>query len=416
MSLPGDRLSTVSATAKLRAPDDLGRPTRTIDYELGGIEISDTSQGLQAQQWRLRLDGTAVKIGKYPNGTETTIFSEAGITQLTLAFDQNGAATVGYMAFGIPKLRWFDSSIGGIATTVLTAGAASLFLTLDDKRDGQAAQSDMLLFYIRGNRLCYTQQRDRFLIERTLRWLAGPNVSITNAGMSVSNRLQIELDGADNTLDPFLYLPSWTPSSYATSATSFGLVLPPGISPGDKLFAAVVARSAITPPAGWTLHTSVDCASAVTALQRLSVFTKDSAAPADSGATATFTQATAGRMGAMAVVVRRDGGSPVIASASTAVVNTTSTNAVTPPVATSTRNGQLALVFATTINAQAVSALPTAPSNFDLITSTPIAEYRLACAYQSLDETQSSRGTITFDNGTPTNNGLAAITFRISPT
>ena len=89
---------------------------------------------------------------------------------------------------------------------------------------------------------------------------------------------------------------------------------------------------------------------------------------------------------------------------------------MTPAVATSTRNGQLALVFATTINAQASATLPTVATNFDLITSAAVAEYRLACAYQALDDTQSSSGNITFDNGTPTSNGLASVTLRISPT
>ena len=415
MSLPRNRLAVVASPGELFSPDDLGRPNRTIDYERGGVGVSDGSQGFDVRDWRARLVGNNVVIGYMPDGPETTLFSDTGITQITLTFDQNMRPSIGYVAFGIGKLWWYDSAIPGQTTTVIGPGVKSPFLTLDDKREGMSAVNDMLLFYFIGSRLCYRQQRERFNTERTLRWMSGTRLSIAKVGMNKSLRLQIEIAGKDNSSDPYAYLPAWSPASYITSGTSITATLPQSVAVGDVVMVAIVARSAITAPAGWTLHTSADCASAATALQRLSVFTKDTVAPADANTTAVFTQAAAGRMGVMSVGARRDGGAVSILSAGTAAVNSTSTNAVTPAVATSTANGQLAVVFATTINAQATTTTPTPPTDFDLI-SGAAADTRLACAYLAIDNTAATSGSMAFDNGSPTNNGLAAITLRFGPT
>lgn len=412
MSLPGNALAVIPAPAPLLSPDDLGRPNRTIDYERGGVALNNATQGQNVNTYRLRLVGNDVRIGIFPGGTETTLFTEAGITQVTLCFDQNMRPTVGYVAFNITKLYWFDSSIPGQTTSTIGTGASSPFLTLDDKRDGQNAASDMLLFFLRANRLVYRQQRERFLIERTLRWFAGSKVSIAKAGMNKAGRLQIELAGAENAVDPFIYLPSWREVTYLAAATSITVTLPSVISAGGMVFVAVMARSAITAPAGWTLLQSVDCSSAATALQRLTVFTKNSVGPSDQSAAHTFTQATALRIGIMACAAKRDGGGISVAASATSTVASTSTNTVTPPVATASQNGQLVLTFATSINAQASVTTPIPPTDSSLWSGT-VGENRLAAAYQLLDNTAATAGGYTFDNGAPTNNGLAAVTVRL---
>jgi len=412
MSLPGNALAVVPQKAPLFSPDDLGRPNRTIDFERGGVALNDATQGQNVNTYRLRLVGNDVRIGIFPVGTETTVFTEAGITQLTLCFDQNMRPTVGYVAFNIAKLYWYDSSIPGTTTSTIGAGVTSPFLTQDDKREGQTGTNDMLLFFLRANRLVYAQQRERFLIERTLRWFAGSAVTISKVGMNKINRIQIELAGANNAVDPFVYLPSWTVSTYRDAATSITVTLPSVISTGGLVFVAVMARSAITPPAGWTVLQSVDCSSAATALQRLTVFTKDSVAPSDQSTAHIFTQSSSLRMGIVACAAKRDGGNISVAASSTSTVASTSTNTVTPPAVTSTQNGQLVLTFATSINGVTAATTPTPPTNTSLWSGTA-GENRLAAAYHLLDNTSSSAGAFTFDNGGPTNNGLAAVTVRL---
>jgi hypothetical protein len=195
MSLPGDNMPNILAPVAFQQPDAQGRPVRTLDYERGGIGLSDPSQGLLVQDWRARLDGDAVKVAPFPYEVETTLFSDPGITELSLAFDQNMRPAIAYMVGAQAKLWWFDQVANAVVTTNLDADVRSPFLSMDDKR-GPATTSnrnDILLFYIRGANLCYRQQRDRFDTERVLGPVASEALVITRAGMSRGLFMQVEL-------------------------------------------------------------------------------------------------------------------------------------------------------------------------------------------------------------------------------
>lgn len=194
MSLPGNALDPIGVAAAMLPPDDDGRPSLVEDYEMGGIALNDPSQGLLVQNWRARLVGDEVRVSHAPYSSETVVTTDTGITELSLAFDQNMRPTIGYIASGLTKLYWYDTVPEMHVTTVFNAEDRSPFVTMDDKR-GPATMinsNDVLFFYIRGTTLYYRQQRDRFQTERNLATVGAGQV-IAKCGMSRALRVQVHL-------------------------------------------------------------------------------------------------------------------------------------------------------------------------------------------------------------------------------
>lgn len=414
MSLPGDRLPNTAPPAPLLSPDSLGRQARIIDYERGGIALNDPSQGLDVQDWQARLVGNEIRVSPAPYTTETVVVTEAGITELSLAFDQNMAPNIAYMALGQAKLYWYDTTLGAQTTTILDADVRSPFLTLDDKRPFATTigSNDVLLFYIRSNRLCYREQRDRYNNEVTLAWFEGSAVTISKAGMNSANAMQVELVGLQNIEAVGAVLGTWREAAYLASVTSIARAMPDAIETGDLLYAALMHRSAVTPPAGWTLVTSQACTAGIIT-QTLSIFRKTTVAPADSGVSVTFTQSASDRMGLAYFAVRgTPSTTPAYVAASAVAVNDVATNTVTAPIVTAA-TPELMVMVAASINATADVTQPSVAAGLSLV-SGQASQTRLGVAYQRRKAGQTNAGRFTFDNGTPANNGLAAITLRFN--
>jgi hypothetical protein len=193
MSLPLDSISSTPAPSALLHPDGIERDNPTVDYELGGIALNDPSQGNQVQVWRCWTDGSSVWVAPEANlSAKTLILTDFGITEVSLALDQNMAPTVTYVADGLCKLYWFDSLISGFRTTTYPNHYTPM-LTLDDKREGQTGTSDVLFFYVRDRKLCYRQQRDRYGVERVLQAVPSNEVRIMSLGMNSGGRLQAKM-------------------------------------------------------------------------------------------------------------------------------------------------------------------------------------------------------------------------------
>lgn len=197
MSLPEDTLALVAVPADLLPPDEGARVPLIQDYELGGVALNDSSQGLQVKNWRIRLVGNEVRISADPYASETVLFSETGITELSLAFNQNMAPNVAYVALGITKLYWYSTALGAMTTTTFSSDIYSPFLTMDDKRSVATLLNwnDVLMFYLRSDLLCYRQQRESFGTERVLQTLSGTSGFIAKVGMNKGLRVQIEIGG-----------------------------------------------------------------------------------------------------------------------------------------------------------------------------------------------------------------------------
>jgi hypothetical protein len=189
--LPDNVTSSIGFGGLFVSPDDRVT-TPIVDYERGGIALLDTSQGLQVKNWRVYLEDVNVYVLGEGDPSPTLLFSESQITEISLAFDQNMRWSVGYIANGVLKLRWYDSTVSARVTTTFEA-AVNPKMALDDKRALSVDTSDMILAYLRGSTLYYRQQRDRFLIERALRTDLFPGTKLKNIGMNKNLRMQFEL-------------------------------------------------------------------------------------------------------------------------------------------------------------------------------------------------------------------------------
>ena len=189
--LPDHVLSTRPIIAPFLFPRD-GAPSPVYDYELGGIGLNNTTQGLRYQAWKGVLKIGVNYIGgvylSAANYVETLHYSAMGVQTVSLAFDQNMNPAIAYMQNGAAKLRWYDTTIPGYDIITLPAGTSFPRICLDDKRHEQTSTSDIIISYMRDGALYFREQRDRFLIEYTLR--SGIVGELVMLGMNEKNRLQ----------------------------------------------------------------------------------------------------------------------------------------------------------------------------------------------------------------------------------
>lgn len=199
MALPNGVLNPTTSPADWLDPDGIVPGSLLVSYERGGIALNDASQGLLVQNWRARYVGSDVLIGADPYSSETTLITELGITELSLAFDQNMQPTLAYMVGSVCKLRWFDPTLPGFVTTTMAANVRSPFLAMDDKRSAatQLARNDIIFLYMRLNFLCMRVQRDAYDTEYILRTFPGNDVTIVRSGMNNQLGFQVELFGFD---------------------------------------------------------------------------------------------------------------------------------------------------------------------------------------------------------------------------
>jgi len=190
MAFPNDVLSSVTYSAPFRGARN-NSITHLRDYEDGGIALNDPSQGLEYQQWHARLINNQVLVTA-PNTAEFVLFSESGLEEISLAFDQNMRYCLAYVQSGQAKMKWYDTTVGNFSTLTLPSGSITPRVALDDKRSSQLGNSDIILAYVRDCNLYFRKQRDRFLIE----YLLSSNVGygLMKVGMNTLQRFQFEFD------------------------------------------------------------------------------------------------------------------------------------------------------------------------------------------------------------------------------
>lgn len=222
--IPEFRFSSQTVDADFMLADELSR-ARLTDFEMGGIALSNPSQGLRVQPWQVYLVGQEVRVRPHPNGPPTTIFKEAGIRRVELAFDQNMRPVIAYVANDLVKLRWYDP-VTAKATTTSFPGARDPIVMLDDKRPGLLAYSDVLFFYLKAGRTLYMRaQQDRFGVEYAIGDFPIGTTTLDAGGMSKNGRLKFRVFGkfpkpGGGRRD----IPGWPPGK-----------LPPGYRPGLNL-------------------------------------------------------------------------------------------------------------------------------------------------------------------------------------
>lgn len=194
--LPNHVLSSQPIIGYYLYPDNLD-PDPLKSWELGGVGLNDPSEGLQVQTWwaRLHKDGikeTAIIYIGADSVPEFVWLSNADFTEVSLAFDQNMNPFVSYMVGGVAKFYWYDTALPGYTTTTLPAGSRSPKCCLDDKREMQDLTNDIILAYMRDDKLYYREQRDRYTVEYLLSSGHGL-LDLIQVGMNTKLRLQFAL-------------------------------------------------------------------------------------------------------------------------------------------------------------------------------------------------------------------------------
>lgn len=177
--MPDNELSTLGKIAPFLVPD---RTNVLVDYEWGGIDFNDVAQGLNYQIWTSSYVGSDVIISA--GATSHTILTLANITALSFAFDFNMQPILTYVLNDKDVfLRWYDA-LNSVWVTDQIAGASTPQLSLDDFRESQRNNADVIFAYIKAGLLCIRLQRDRFAIEYPL----GASTELYQIGMMQNYR------------------------------------------------------------------------------------------------------------------------------------------------------------------------------------------------------------------------------------
>lgn len=188
MAMPENRLSTTPVIGSF-----IGAASKSIsnavDYEDGPIGLSDPTEGMNYQEWRGRVVNDQILIMS-DNTEEYVEYAGVGISNLSIAFDQNGRLHYIFREGENYYLHWFNPQTGLMENKDMGTNIHSPRMTLDDKRIEQSGRSDIILAYINNTdgSLCMRQQRDRYDVEYVLD--AGPYLGLEKIGKADTNRLQ----------------------------------------------------------------------------------------------------------------------------------------------------------------------------------------------------------------------------------
>ncbi len=198
--MPGLQLSTKLEFGDFLNPDNLPC-SNILSYQLGGVGLSDPSQGLQVQTWMAQVINPTLSTSyvtiSAPNTPTQTLFTQAFISQASLAFDQNMKPCLGVTFQGNSYLWWYDATIPGYSLIPLPSGSYTPQVTLDDKRTISVEEkfTDIVLVYLRNSNLYMRQQRDRFTIEYVLAQnLTYYNPQLYKIGMCTTDRLLLQVN------------------------------------------------------------------------------------------------------------------------------------------------------------------------------------------------------------------------------
>ena len=181
----------------------------TVDYHTGGIDLQDTTKGLNYQMWRGRLlspeseDSRIVIDARFSE--EVEILKYPRMYEFNFCFDFTMRPMVVFLAketglvgakeeqFKNCYIYWYDNTIGKYDLIFLGSAIRTPKFIIDDPREFESeyySKSDACLFYWRSGGLYVRYLRDRFTIEHLLK----RNVPyIERVGMNEHTRLQWKL-------------------------------------------------------------------------------------------------------------------------------------------------------------------------------------------------------------------------------
>lgn len=163
--IPEDRFSTTPVRGQTVNP---WSRDRKVSYHMGPVQVEDTSQGLLAKLWTLRAEGGAAVLVAEGIDPLVLVDRENHLESVTLSFDQNARPCACFEEQGGGAfLYWYDPIEADMAIAPLAAGTVTPRITLDDARQFNIGNSDIILGYVRDGLVRYRRQRDRFQNEFT---------------------------------------------------------------------------------------------------------------------------------------------------------------------------------------------------------------------------------------------------------
>ena len=188
--LPENTISTSPVPTSFLVPSKTEGDV-LIDYEWGGVDIRDTSEGLNKYIWECFYKDNWVVL-KNPD-KEVNWLNMEGVTQLGLAFNFNMQPYVTYVKDSKVYLNWFDTSVQQYVTTDFGNTFKSPQISLDDRRNETSNSSDIIFAYVKGRSIYYRQQRDRFGVEYFVGEIQQDGVTLVQIGMGRNYRFQFKI-------------------------------------------------------------------------------------------------------------------------------------------------------------------------------------------------------------------------------
>jgi len=179
-------------------PDDFVSDITLIEREMGGVAVSDPSQGINVNVWQSSYSNTTgtVYLKNLDTGITYTIISGVmNMTDLSFAFDANMRPNLGYRLSNCNSyIRYYDTITEAFVTRQLPAGAGAPKLTHDDKRDDMVLLNvtDVMVYYILNNVLYFLVQRERFNTVHQAATLTS-GATLVKVGMSNDLRLLVQI-------------------------------------------------------------------------------------------------------------------------------------------------------------------------------------------------------------------------------
>lgn len=154
----------------------------------GGTAVGDPAAGRQVKDWVVSYTGGTISVGPKLEAVAFTLAANDVVT-ISLAFDSNMSIVLAWKTPTGAKLYYYDTLTSAYTTRVFPE-LTSCRVCVDDAREFNSANSDVIFAYTLNGNLYWRQQRDRYDVER----LAGVTTKfLKRMGPSVANRLQFEL-------------------------------------------------------------------------------------------------------------------------------------------------------------------------------------------------------------------------------
>lgn len=160
------------------------------DHETGGSALNYSADGLDVMVWSAEIseDKKQVLLTNETNMPAVVVYEGDDITEVSVTFDQLMNPTVAVVDNESVYLRWYDTSVGQMITTLFAdEGLVSPKVSLDNKHVSDGS-NDIIFAYVKDNRLYYRLQRDRYQTEYKVS--DRPVRRIQKIGMTVGSRFQ----------------------------------------------------------------------------------------------------------------------------------------------------------------------------------------------------------------------------------